>query len=308
MDLKKRLRNARRGNRAPAAPTVAQMTGNMPGANWGNAFNPATGTAVTGGTAQYNNGIAPRVSSGRAGGPAVGGVVHEAWSPDPNAPSTAAFTPATEAQATGAGYVPAGSQVTGNEQGRLAALTALGQMQDRATTGWSQLDRQALDAAQRQAGQYEQAQRGANMQSMAARGMRGSGLEMLGAMTAQQSGADRALDAATQLGVAGRDRAMENTAQAANLGLGIDTQQFGQGMANAGNLDAFNQFATGTNLAATNQGYANALGSWQASQQAKRDRRDAIIGGVTGGMRSVLGAFGGFGGGGGGSGSSGGSR
>jgi hypothetical protein len=38
-----------------------------------------------------------------------------------------------------------------------------------------------------------------------------------------------------------------------------------------------------------------------STQDAKKERRDAIIGGVTGGMRSVLGAFGGFGGGGGGS-------
>ena len=254
MDLRKRLRNARRVNRAPTGPTVAQMTGNMPGANYAATFDPYSGKVEGNG-----------------------------------------------------GYTPASSQVVGNQNGRQAALTALGQMQQRANTGWSQLDRQALDASQRQASQYEQAQRGANMQNMAARGMRGSGLEMLGAMTAQQGGADRSLDAATQLGVAGRDRAMDQTEKAATLGLGIDTQQFGQGMANAGNLDAFNQFATGTNMQAQNQAFANQLGSWQASQDAKRQRRDAIIGGVTGGMRSVLGAFGGFGGGGGsGSGSGGG--
>ena len=54
------------------------------------------------------------------------------------------------------GYTPASAQVVGNQNGRNAALTALGQMQQRANTGWSQLDRQALDAAQRQAMAYWQ--------------------------------------------------------------------------------------------------------------------------------------------------------
>ena len=288
MDLRKRMRNWRAGGRAPAAPTAAQLTGNMPGANWGNAFNPATGTASSTGAGTYNNGVAPRVSSGRAGGPAVGGVVNEAWSPDPNAASTPAFTPATNQQ-QGIGYVPAGSQVTGNEQGRLAALTALGQMQSRANTGWNQLDRQALDASQRQASQYEQAQRGANMQNMAARGMRGSGLEMLGAMTAQQGGADRSLDAATQLGVAGRDRAMDQTAQAANLGLGIDTQQFGQGMANAGNLDAFNQFATGTNMQAQGAAYGYDMDRFNQRMQRRAQGMQMLTGGLQSAFSGGLG-------------------
>ena len=68
------------------------------------------------------------------------------------------------------------------------------------------LDRHAL-VAQRQAAQYEQAQRQALMNDAAARGMRSSGTALLGQLQAQQGGADRALDAATTIGIAGLKRA-----------------------------------------------------------------------------------------------------
>lgn len=235
MDLRKRMRNWRAGGRAPAPPTVAQMTGNMPGANYAATFDPYSGRVEGNG-----------------------------------------------------GYTPASAQVVGNQNGRQAALTALGQMQQRSQTGWSALDRQALDAANRQSGQYEQAQRGANMQNMAARGMRGSGMEMLGAMTAQQGGADRALDAATQVGLAGRQSAQENTANAANLGLGIDTQQFGQGMTNAQNLDAFNQFATGTNMQAQGAVHGYNMDRYNIRMDQRKQGWDRVTGGLEGALTGGL--------------------
>lgn len=186
------------------------------------------------------------------------------------------------------GPVAMGS-VRGDDQGMAAARQALSRMQERSNSGWSQLDRMALDQAQRQAGQYEQAQRGAVQQGMAARGMRGSGMEMLGAMQAQQGGADRALDAATTLGVAGRDRAMNQTAQAAQLGMGINDQQFGQNAARAGAVDAFNQWASGKQDQAAAMAYQAAMARYQQVQQ----QRQQIMQGVGQGAQMLGGMFGG---------------
>lgn len=174
------------------------------------------------------------------------------------------------------------ANVQGDADGLAAARAALAQMQERSQSGWSQLDRMALDQAQRQAGQYEQAQRGAVMNDAARRGMRGSGLQMLGALQAQQSGADRALDAATNLGIAGRDRAMANTSQAAALGMGINDTQFNQSATRAAAMDAFNAMSSGRADAAAASNYQNQLAAFQLQQQMQQQRMQNIMSPIMG--------------------------
>lgn len=189
--------------------------------------------------------------------------------------------------------------VRGDADGLAAARAALAQMQERSQSGWSQLDRMALDQAQRQAGMYEQAQRGAVMNDAARRGMRGSGLQMLGALQAQQSGADRALDAATNLGIAGRDRAMMNTSQAAALGMGINDTQFNQAATRAAAVDAFNAMSSGRADAAAASNYQNQLAAFQLQQQMQQQRMQNIMGPIFGLAQTGIGlASGGTGGGG----------
>lgn len=186
----------------------------------------------------------------------------------------------------------AAAQVQGSAYGRDAAMGALQNMQQVARSGWTDLDRRALDSMQRQSSQYEQSQRQANQQSMAARGMRGSGLDMLGAMTAQQGGADRALDQATILGVQGRDRALQANQNAASLGLGIDTQQFGQGMQRAQAVDDFNRYALGQNNETAQAQYNMDLQNRLLLNQLHSQQNGAIASGasnVLGGMFSFFG-------------------
>jgi hypothetical protein len=106
-------------------------------------------------------------------------------------------------------------------------------------------------------------------------------------MTAQQGGADRALDAATSLGVAGRDRAMANTSQAAQLGMGINDQQFGQNAARAGAVDAFNQWASGKQDQAAAMKYQADM----ARYQQMLEQRQRIMQGATQGAQMLGGGF-----------------
>lgn len=110
-------------------------------------------------------------------------------------------------------------------------LDQLGQI---SREGWTQTDRQALDMAQRQAAQFEQSQRQAALGAAARRGDASGGNALMGALAAQQGGANRASDYATELGVQGRQRALS--------ALGQQGQMAGQMQ---GQQDSFMQWATG---------------------------------------------------------------
>lgn len=175
--------------------------------------------------------------------------------------------------------------VYGSQPGMAAAQLALQQMTQRSQEGWSALDRLALDQANKQASQYEQGQRDAGRQSMAARGMTGSGMDAMYGMMAQQAGADRSADMATTLGIAGRDRAAANTTGMANLGLGMDTQAFQQAQARAMAVDAYNMWATSKQDDAALQQYNAAMDRYA---QIQADRQ-VVTNGATQAAGSIYG-------------------
>lgn len=116
--------------------------------------------------------------------------------------------------------------------------------------GYTPLERGQIQQANYQANRNEQAQRAAMMQQMQMRGMGGSGLEAMGALGAQQGGANQALGASTDIATQAQNRALN--------ALGQGTQFAGQAGQAA---DAFNKAHLGW------QDYQQQLqGQWQ--QQA----------------------------------------
>ncbi len=283
-------------HRPPAPPSLGDLN-HTPGAQWG--YNPNAANPVGGMTGSQGGYAAAPIATGPARTGMAGPVTN-----DQRASSLGARAAANRRAAPSGAFPVASASVQGDVTGWQAAQTALQQMQDRASSGWSQLDRMALDQAQRQSGQYEQAQRGALMQDFAARGMRNSGTSMMAALGAQQGGADRALDAATNLGVAGRDRAMANTASAGALGMGMNDTQFGQNMARAQAVDAFNAMASGRSDAASLANYQMLMDRYGMMQQQRQNRINNIVGPIMGlastGISLASGGFGGGGSGGGG--------
>lgn len=84
--------------------------------------------------------------------------------------------------------------------------------------GYSPLERQQIQQAQMQANRNEQAQRAALQQQMQMRGMGGSGMEAMGALQAQQSGANQGLQASTDLATQAQGRALQALQQGTQLG------------------------------------------------------------------------------------------
>lgn len=147
------------------------------------------------------------------------------------------------------------------QAGGEAQMRALRQMQGIAEGGgYTQLERDQIAQAQRQAAQYEQAQRAAQMQALQARGMGGSGAEIAMRAQAQQSGANQARQGATQIATAAQQRALQAMQNQAQIGQGV--QQTRERRASA--IDEFNR--------------ANAQGTAQARQQAYLNRANALAG------------------------------
>lgn len=266
-----RRADRRAERKVPEAPGASQLYSG-PQAQWGG-YDPNTGTmtrpAGTGGLSSPRGPGAfrsdlPSGPGGRFGQPAAGR-------------STGA------AQYSGTPQSPlAMAQVRGDEQGMQAAREALTTLQQVGREGWTPVDRLALAAAQRQAARGEQAQRGALMQQSAARGLGGSALGFGSALAAQQGSADRANDYASQMAIAGRDRALGATQASANLGMGIDDTAFSQAQQRAAAVDAANQWFTGRQDDAAAQAYQAQLGAWQMGQEQRQQRLQSIMGGVGG--------------------------
>lgn len=148
-------------------------------------------------------------------------------------------------------------------------------------TGYTDLDRQALEQGFGQARREEQSQRQAALSAAARRGDASGGNALLGSLMAQQGGANRAADQSTNVALEGRRRAMDALAQyGSNLGqqgaaqgniFGMATGMRGQGVSEqaqrGGAIDAFNQW-TAQQRSMDAQALANArLGQSQSMQQ-----------------------------------------
>lgn len=102
-------------------------------------------------------------------------------------------------------------------------------------------EREAIDAANRN----EQAQRQAVLQSMAARGLGGGGLEFASQLQAQQGGANRANDAGSQAAANASRRALQAVGQYGTMAGQVRGQDYDQAARTAQQQDVMSRFNAG---------------------------------------------------------------
>lgn len=131
-----------------------------------------------------------------------------------------------------------------NEQMRQAQLDVLRQYQEMGTEGLSAIDRAALSEIQNQIAMQERGQREAILQSMAQRGLSGSGQELAASLAAsQQATQDASMQGMRQAAMAqaNRQAALERIA---NLSGGLEQTDFEREALKARAQDVINQFNT----------------------------------------------------------------
>jgi hypothetical protein len=180
--------------------------------------------------------------------------------------------------------------------------------------GYTDSERAQLQMSQRDAAMGERSQRLAVQQQMAARGMGGGGMEMMGALAAQQGGANRAANDANQIAIAGQQRALQALQQSGDWAGQMRTQSFSEDATRRDAADAWNRYQTGLigdrqeQLAGANQQgfnnaatttamqtgqYANAAGYYGQQEQEGEDAAgqvaDTVAGAISGGMQGGAG-------------------
>jgi hypothetical protein len=126
------------------------------------------------------------------------------------------------------------------------ALQGMGDIYDQG--GYTAAERAQNQLAQRDAAMGERSQRLAVQQQAASRGMGGGGMELMGALAAQQGGANRASDAAAQFAIAGQQRAMQALQNYGQQAGQMRNQSFGEDQTRRSARDAW----TAANVGARN--------------------------------------------------------
>jgi hypothetical protein len=170
-------------------------------------------------------------------------------------------------------YTPEAARATSGI-GDNAQKDALRDLSGMASNGWTQTDMAMQGMQQRQADASERSQRAGIQQQAAMRGQGGGGLQFAGALAAQQGGADRARDSATQIGVQGA----QNRASASQALFGAGSQLEGQAVARGAATDAFNEWASGRESAAIMQAYENASGVDETARKEESDYWNRLAG------------------------------
>lgn len=127
-----------------------------------------------------------------------------------------------------------------------AQQQALQRTQQVANEGYTQTDRDAMQQQLRDAARYEQGQRQSLQQDAQARGMGGSGFNIQSQLAAQQAGADRATETATDMAIEGRARSQQANQQVAQMAGGMRDQGFGEQATRAGATDQYGQWRANT--------------------------------------------------------------
>lgn len=163
---------------------------------------------------------------------------------------------------------------------RDAQLAALGQLERIGSEGGLTIeDRAALQEANMLQDSRSRGAREAILQNMAARGLSGSGQELLAQLSGQQDQAQQASLMALQQGALGRQRALEAIMGAGQLGGQMEDQRFGQARAKAEAQDIINRFNTANRQAQINQNVMNANTAQAqnlAARQAIADQNVAL--------------------------------
>jgi hypothetical protein len=155
--------------------------------------------------------------------------------------------------------------------------------------GYTNAERSQMQLAQRDAANFERSQRLAAQENARARGMGGGGMELMGALSAQQGGANRANDWANQTAIAAQQRMLQAMQMRGDMGTQMRGQSFNEDAARRTAADMWNQYQTGLIRdrqdqagAAAQQVYQNQLtgaagmtgqlGDWSAYQNELENR------------------------------------
>lgn len=257
----KKIKGFFRGGESARGPEATDLYGG-PSADWNASFNADGTISGTPGTAATTT-TTPTSRQARQAG--------AAWSrytgrKDPVPESTTTTTPGRAA-----GVVPLSAQVRGNQTGTQAAMNALANTQRIANTGWTSQDRAAMGAADRASQRSAQAAIGALAQQGRARGTGGGGQTFAAMAGAAQQAANASADRGASIAQMGAERRAQASQALAGMGLGMDSQAFGQNMQRAGAVDEFNRYATGANANALQQAYQNRR-QYQEDENARRER------------------------------------
>lgn len=148
--------------------------------------------------------------------------------------------------------------------------------------GYTDAERAQMQLAERDAANFARSQRLGVERDAAARGIRGSGLELMGALDAEQAGANRASDYANQIAIAGQQRALEALAQGGTWAGQIRGQSFDEDATRRSAADDWAQYRTGL-IGARQQ---------QAGDAAQQTFNNQVVGtqGLTGQQTTVANA------------------
>lgn len=156
--------------------------------------------------------------------------------------------------------------ISGDPRLRSAQMSALEKLSQQGETGLSASDRLALTQIGKENERATKARNDSVLQNMAQRGMSGSGAELAAQLMNSQNAAENAQMQGMNVAAQAQQRALEATAQGANLAGNVRGQDFDQASATARAQDAINQFnaanrqnVAGVNVSNRNNATANNL-------------------------------------------------
>ncbi len=221
---------------------------------------------VLGGLIGQQASAANRAAAQQAAQDAYNEIVHLNAPPDQTAAiilkhfqQAGLYTPGLEHQIS-AGISRASLTPT-NTVGRQAQVGALGQMQERANTGYNAQDRSELNDILTQTGSALQGRLGAISQAAQARGQAGGGSELAQQLSAASSAGSDASNQSLKTAAEGGQKALQAAAMSGQMGGQLSAEDFSQAQAKAQAADRFKQFDVQNslaqqqrNVAAQNQG------------------------------------------------------
>jgi hypothetical protein len=194
--------------------------------------------------------------------------------------SAGLYTPGME-NTISAGIAQA-SQTNTNTVGRQAQVGALGQMQQAANTGYTAVDRAALNNIMQQAGAANQGMQQSAAQTAASQGEGGSGAQLAAQLSSADAAGASASSNSLQQAAQAQQARMAALGQVAQQGSNLNASDFSQAQAKANAADRFTQFdvqnALGVqqqNTSAQNQGQLYNLSNNQQISSANTQLANA---------------------------------
>jgi len=154
---------------------------------------------------------------------------------------------------------------------RSAQKQALAALQQRAKVGLSAEDRAALNQVRTEVQRDAEAKRQQVLQQMQARGMGGSGAELIAQLQAGQAATEQASAGSDTLMAQAQQRALQALGQSAGLAGQVRSQDFGTAQAKASALDERNRFLA-QNAIARQSANVNRLNQAQQMNLAEQQR------------------------------------